>query len=200
MSFLSKAGLLSGTMFLAASAHAAVIFYDVSGSGFNGTNNFTLNQTSGAAATIVFNDSGNPFSASPPPTSVATYGEFDVTCSTCTTAAGGTGATFGAFVFDLVVDDTTDGGTQTFIGTSSGGTLFTDNSTVTITWTPATLVYGSTTFTPPAIAGINAPSGGFQITTLQGTISSNTVPEPATLGMLGAGLLGLGFIARKRKA
>jgi hypothetical protein len=36
--------------------------------------------------------------------------------------------------------------------------------------------------------------------TVNGTVGSTVAPEPATFGMLGAALVGLGFLARKRKA
>jgi hypothetical protein len=35
-------------------------------------------------------------------------------------------------------------------------------------------------------------------TTVQGTISSSAIPEPATLSMVGGALLGLGLLRRKK--
>jgi hypothetical protein len=55
---------------------------------------------------------------------------------------------------------------------------------------------------------LQQPSGGYLInqisdasnTSVQGLITDNSVPEPATFGMMGAALVGLGFFARKRKS
>jgi hypothetical protein len=47
---------------------------------------------------------------------------------------------------------------------------------------------------------IVAPNSGSPAgdTTVQGTVNSSAIPEPATLLLLGAGLLGLGVLRRKR--
>jgi hypothetical protein len=44
------------------------------------------------------------------------------------------GGTLGAFTFDVVGDDTSDGATGKFIGTSSGGSFTSNSSTLTINW------------------------------------------------------------------
>lgn len=208
-SILSVAAVMMG-----ASASAAAITFNTSatgtgGSGFNGANSLSLNSTSGAASTLVFETNGN---SSPAVPSNVNFGIFDLNCPTCTLqgAPSAVGATFGAFTFDLVITDVTDGATGVFIGTSTGGSVFLDQSTIQIAWTPAKLGtgannaktgnFGPTSFTITPFSIIVNPTSGLNPgqTTVQGGIDSSAVPEPATLSLMGSALLGLVWMRRKR--
>jgi len=191
---------------LAASASASVITYNTSQSVFAtvtapGTitgSGLVLNQTAGTAATITYTpDANDQYS----PTSNVQYGKFTSVCANCSTQLQSSGAYFGAFTFDLKINDVTDGNTtQMFVGTSTGGNLFSDASTITITWAPATLTFNTSVFTTSSATGIQIPGAGTPPgqTTVQGVLSSNAVPEPATLSLIGGALLGLGLFGRKR--
>lgn len=169
----------------------------------------TVDSTSGAASQLEFTPNTSSVSGTP---SNIDLGDFVLTCPTC----GTTQSTFySGFTFDLVVTDTTDGGaTGEFVGTSSGGTVSSNSSTIDITWStvpvnsldlgPGTSNslsgnFGITRFTisnPTQIVAINSGSNQGE-TTVQGTVSSG--PEPATFSMMGGGLLlGLGVFRRKR--
>jgi hypothetical protein len=142
------------------------------------------------------------------------FGIFDLNCATCTkqSAPSAVGATFGAFTFDLVITDVTDGAAGVFIGTSTGGSVFLDQSTIKINWAPAQLGTGTnnaksgnflgTFFTITPFSIIVNPASGANPgqTTVQGGIDSTVVPEPATLGMVGGAFLVLGLLRRKRFA
>ncbi len=173
----------------------------VSGSGL------ILSDASGDAATLTY--LANVGTTVTVPTNID-FGNFILACSLCTTSVGGT---FGAFTFDIIVDDTTDGATGEFIGTSTGGNFTSDSSTITINWPtvsgpPAQLGAGAynaltgnfntTFFTVNTTSGIVAPNQGSNPgeTTIQGTVGS--VPEPATFGLLGGALLGRGLLRRKK--
>jgi len=60
--------------------------------------------------------------------------------------------------------------------------------------------FGPTFFTITPFSIIVNPTSGAQSgsTTLQGTISSNAVPEPITLSLVGSGLLAIGLFRRKK--
>lgn len=177
----------------------------------SGLNTNTLGQTSGAAASILF--TGNAGITVASPTNID-LGDFQVTCITCTNQAGGIGATFGAFTFQMEVDDTSsspDGpGIGYFIGTSSGGTVYDDSDTIQINWSPLTLgpnmigaasgnfvetLFSIVNFTPLVALNSGTPPGD---TTVQGTVATlNGAPEPTTLVLFGSALIGLGCV-RKR--
>jgi hypothetical protein len=141
------------------------------------------------------------------------YGEFTLECDTCTDkgAPSAIGATFGGFTFDLYVLDSTDNAVDEFIGTSSGGTIYYDNSAIDITWTTAQIGPGpassngagnfQTTFFTVGSTPIVAPNSGGGVTTVQGELGDEgSIPEPATMAMVGGLLIGLGALARKRRA
>jgi hypothetical protein len=166
--------------------------------------NLVLSDSTGDAATLTY--LANTGTTVTVPTNVD-FGNFVLACPTCTTSVGGT---FGAFTFDIIVDDTSDGATGEFIGTSSGGTYTSNSSTIAIDWStlssPTQLGQGAhnaltgnfdlTTFTINSTSAIVSPNTGAGETTIQGAVTS--APEPATLGLVGVALMGLGMLRRKR--
>jgi hypothetical protein len=193
---------------MAASASASITYStDTTATGFNGTTLDTLNNSTGVAATLHFTPDINITTGVP---SNVNFGLFTLACPTCTTQAGGVGTHFNAFTFNLVITDVTDGASGQFIGSSTGGNVFHDVSQITVNWAPLQLGpgtnnalsgnFGSTVFSTTVFTGIVAPNSGENIgqSTVQGFVSSNAVPEPATLSLVGGSLLALGLIGRKR--
>jgi hypothetical protein len=194
----------------AAAANAGTITFNTSatggaGTGFNGSGILTLNSSSGVAATLGFVPDGDSIVGVP---GNVNFGNFTLACATCSTEAIGTGANFSAFTFDMVVTDVTDNATGVFVGTASAGSVFLDDSTITLQWLPlqlgpgtsnATLgSFGPTYFDTTVTTRIVNPDSGAQIgsTTVQGNVDST--PEPATFGLIGGGLLGVALLQRKR--
>jgi hypothetical protein len=209
--FVKAASITAVVLFMMVASASANIIYrtDSAGTIFVGGTD-TLNSTGGAAATLIFTP--NPSGSSGVPSNVD-YGDFLLACTSCGIEGSGLGTAFGAFNFDLIVIDTTDNVQGEFVGHSTGGLVYSDVSQVSITWTPAQLgpgtsnvltglgtTFNNTFFTSPSTTLIVAPNSGSPKgdTTVQGTVNSSAIPEPATLLLLGAGLLGLGVLRRKR--
>ncbi len=200
-----QAALTMGVVFvMAASASAGTITYNTSAAGSEfvlPSVGLTLSSTSGDAGTITFTPITSAAISIP---SNISLGEFKITCATCTASGGA--STFGSFTFDLVFTDVTDGATGEFVGTSAGGTVSYNSSSIDIVWAPLVLGPGTinaltgnfgatyvTTTTPTPIVALNTNTG---TTSVQGYMGSS--PEPATLSLIGGGLVGLGLLRRKR--
>jgi len=197
-------------MMLAATASASSIVYDTSdatSTGFNGTNVLTLNSTSGVAATLVYTAVGDTTVGVP--TNI-NLGKFTLTCAACGTSPGGPGAVFASFTFDLFVSldtPTTDTAIGEFIGTSTGGSVYSNSSNISITWSPVIVGPGATgatsgnfgnsifSVTTPTL--IVSPNTNLGTTTVQGAVTAT--PEPATMAMAGGLLIGLAGMARRKR-
>lgn len=191
---------------LAVNSTAAGISYNTLATTRFGGASLTLDSSSGDhAATLTFLTLADTMITVP---SKINYGFFTVTCDSCTPVSV---SVFDPFTFDTVITDAGSGATGTFVGTSAGGQILSNSSTLSIGWEPgqigpstlhATLGdFGFTPYTYEVTTDIVAPNSGLTpgVTTVHGFVDS-AVPEPATMALIGLGLLGLGFIHRRRTA
>jgi hypothetical protein len=197
--------ILSGILMTAMLASAATVTYSTNSAltSFAG-DDLSLTSSSGAVATLTFDPVGATTVGLP---SNIGYGGFVLTCPGCSTQAGGVGATFSPFTFNLVVTDTTTGSASgTFVGTSTGGSVWSDVSQVVINWVPGTLpaLNGSlyTIVTPSLIVAPNSGDPIDGLTSVVGIVTAapgqqNEVPEPATFAMMGGSLMFLGLLRRR---
>jgi hypothetical protein len=196
-------------MIPAASAITITYETDGTGTGFNGTSSLSLLSTAGMAATLQFLP--NVLSTSGVPSNI-NYGDMTLSCPTCSTQAIGSGATFAPFSFTIQVTDQTNGATGSFVGGSTGGEVFSDTSSILLFWSPLQLgpgtsnaesgSFGNTNFQIVAFTSIVAPNSGTPpgLSTVNGLVNSADVPEPGTLGMVGALLIAIGLLRRRPPA
>lgn len=199
------------TVLLASGANAATVTFNTTdpGTGFTG-GSLTLLSNFGAPASLTFVPVADITTGVP---SNVNFGIFTIECNACSTQALGAGAAFNAFTFELVVTDVVNAAKGKFLGTSVGGTVYSDTSPIVIFWSPSQLGPGTlnagvgsnfmdTVITAPVTTGIVAPNSGAVAgqTTVEGFViaPSSEIPEPMTLGMVGAALIGVGLLRRKR--
>jgi hypothetical protein len=190
---------------------STIISYTTNAAGtefVGGVNSDVLKSVSGQNATLAFTPNASSDTGFP---SGIDLGDFLLVCATCTTNQD---TNFGGFTFDLIVTDTTDGATGEFIGTSTGGTVSSNSSTIQIDWTePPGLQLGpgmsyalSGSFNDTdfdlvsPVTLIVAPNSGNPPgdTRVQGQV--NSTPEPTTFVLTAGVLLGLGMIRRRKSA
>ncbi len=125
--------------------------------------------------------------------SFLSYGDF--------TVSGGieNQVSFADVGFNLTLTQTTPtGGSQTLIGVFAGGV---DKTSSSLRWNalPTTFSIGAINYTTPGQVNLQAPTSNGGVTSIQGSVSTNVVPEPSTYLLMSAGLAGVLVLARKRR-